>query len=63
MRDLINQWDDTQLRQLELELKGLEKNYAQLKDLMGQMKAKIPKCPDYDGHSACLRVKITGQYR
>ena len=35
-----NQWDDAQLRQLELELTVLEKNYSQLKDLMGQMTKK-----------------------
>jgi hypothetical protein len=35
-----NQWDDTQLRQLESELKSLEKNYSQLKDLMEQMNKK-----------------------
>jgi chromosome segregation ATPase len=34
------QLDDTQLHQLELELKALEKNYLQLKDLMGQMTKK-----------------------
>lgn len=32
-----NQWDTAQLGQLELELKALEKNYGQLKDLMAQM--------------------------
>ena len=33
-------WDDAQTRQLELELKDLEKNYLQLKDLMAQMGQK-----------------------
>jgi chromosome segregation ATPase len=37
---LIDQGDDPQLRQLELELKALEQNYLQLKDLMGQMDKK-----------------------
>jgi len=35
-----NQWDDNQLRALEVELKLLEKNYAQLKDLLEQMTRK-----------------------
>ena len=35
-----NQWDDAQLHQLELELKVLEKNYLQLKDLMEKMSQK-----------------------
>ena len=35
-----NQWDDNQLRQLEGELKILERNYLQLKDLMAQMTKK-----------------------
>jgi len=34
------QWDDTQQRQLESELKVLEKNYVQLKDLMDQLGKK-----------------------
>ena len=35
-----NQWDDTQLQQLELELKALEKNYLQLKDLKEKVTQK-----------------------
>ena len=38
---LGNQWDDVQLHQLEGELKALEHNYAQLKDLMAQMSKKV----------------------
>ena len=40
-----DQWDNTQLSELQAELKTLEKNYAQLKDLMGEMtkKAKAAK--------------------
>jgi len=34
------QWDDTELRQLELELKVLEKNYDQFKVLMTEMTKK-----------------------
>jgi len=37
---LANQWDDTQLQQLEMELKVLEKNYLQLKDLKETMTQK-----------------------
>jgi chromosome segregation ATPase len=36
-----NQWDDKQLRQLESQLKVLEKNYGQLKDLVARMSKKI----------------------
>lgn len=35
-----HQWDNTQFSQLETELKDLEKNYLQLKDLMEQMSKK-----------------------
>ena len=35
-----NQWDDDQLRQLEIELKALEQNYSQLKELTAQMDKK-----------------------
>jgi len=35
-----NQWDEAQLQALEGELKTLEKNYIQLKDLLGQMSKK-----------------------
>jgi chromosome segregation ATPase len=35
-----NQWDAPQVHQLELELKNLENNYLQLKDLMEQMDKK-----------------------
>lgn len=35
-----NQWDDAQLRVLELEIKDLEKNYVQLKGLMEKMGEK-----------------------
>jgi len=38
--ELADQWDDTQLRQLEMELKSLERNYTQLKVLMDQMTKK-----------------------
>jgi len=37
---LANQWDDTQLQQLEMELKALEKNYLQLKDLKEKVTQK-----------------------
>ena len=37
---VANQWDDTQLHQLELELKALEKNYLQLKDLKEKVTQK-----------------------
>ena len=36
-----NQWDDKELRQLESQLKVLEKNYGQLKDLVARMSKKI----------------------
>jgi chromosome segregation ATPase len=36
-----DQWDNDQLRQLEVELKVLEQNYAQLKDLTEQMSKKV----------------------
>jgi len=36
-----NEWDDTQMRQLEVELKALEKNYSQLKTLIDQMDKKV----------------------
>lgn len=36
-----NQWDDAQLSRLERELKVLEKNYIQLKDLMEKMSKKV----------------------
>jgi chromosome segregation ATPase len=39
-RGISGQGDDAQLRQLEVELKALEQNYLQLKDLMGQMDKK-----------------------
>ncbi len=39
--EVANQWDNTQLRQLELELKVLERNYAQLKNLMEEMGKKV----------------------
>jgi chromosome segregation protein len=35
-----NQWDNSQLRALEVELKMLEKNYTQLKELLEQMTQK-----------------------
>jgi len=37
---ITDRWDDDQLRQLEVELKVLEKNYLQLKDLLGKMTKK-----------------------
>jgi chromosome segregation ATPase len=36
-----SQWDDSQLRQLESQLKALEKNYVQLKDLVARMSKKV----------------------
>ena len=39
----VSQWDNAQLGELELELKGLEKNYMQLKDLMEQMSKRAQK--------------------
>ena len=40
---IADQWDDNQLRQLELELKALEGNYLQLKGLTDQMSKKAQK--------------------
>jgi hypothetical protein len=37
---VLDQGDDAQLQQLELELKALEQNYQQLKDLLEQMDQK-----------------------
>jgi hypothetical protein len=37
---VANRWDETQLRQMKLELKNLEKNYLQLKNLMAQISKK-----------------------
>jgi hypothetical protein len=38
-----NQLDDTQLAALEVELRKLEQNYTQLKELLGQMGPKFQK--------------------
>lgn len=38
-----SQWDDTQLGALELELRKLEQNYTQLKNLLKQMGPKFPR--------------------
>lgn len=50
IRESSNQWDTTQLHQLELELKSLEQNYSQLKGLMEQMiqKAQSVRMPVSD---------------
>ncbi len=41
--EFADRWDGVQISELESELKVLEKNYSQLKDLLGQMNKKIQK--------------------
>ena len=58
-----NQWDDTQLGRLESELKVLEKNYLQLKDLMDQMTKKAQAArltPSEHLEEGKLQISIEG---